>query len=90
MFQVGQAEFAEHRLVGSAYVLVDRPNILIVLESGPILTTQTNVRPTHVPDLKNEVCGAIRLVRFSPASGSIASSASSGNVITWPSDKGSS
>ena len=64
-------------------------NILIVLESGPILTTQTNVRPTHIPDLKNEVCGAIRLVRFSPASGSIASSASSGNVITWPSDKGS-
>ena len=56
--------------------------ILIVLESGLILTMQTNVRLTHIPYQKNEACATICLARFSPASGSIASNASGGNVIT--------
>ena len=44
-------------------------SILIVLDSGLVLTTHTNVRPTHVPVLKNDVCDAIRFARFSPAIG---------------------
>jgi hypothetical protein len=46
-----------------------------------VLTTQTNVRPMYAPDLKNSICTAMHMARFSPACESIASSAPSVNVI---------
>lgn len=57
-------------------------SVLIVLDRGLDLTTQTRTFPRQIPALKNEVCDDILLARFRPAIGSMGSNASSGNVIT--------
>jgi hypothetical protein len=54
-----------------------------VLDKGLDLTMQTSTLPRQTPALKNEVCDDILLARFKPDRGSMGSSASSGNVMTW-------
>jgi hypothetical protein len=58
-------------------------SVLIVLDKGLDLTTQTSTLPRQTPALKNVVCDDILFARFKPDRGSIGSRASSGNVMTW-------
>ena len=60
--------------------------VLMVLDNGLALTTQTRVFPRHTPALKKEMCEAMRLALLRPAAGSLTSRASRGKVITWRSE----
>lgn len=56
--------------------------VFMVVDNALALTTQTSMRPRHMPALKNDVCDDTRLARLMPAIGSRGSSASRGNVMT--------